>query len=121
LSTAPDGIIFVPERLAHRGWAVALEPRPSFAPECIQVSHYRFGIYSTSSLILHQDPDAKFTTQVSDVASELSHPQKPTGLNLFRQGVVGKADRPPCLECPVTNSNSGHVRDQALPAADASL
>jgi hypothetical protein len=66
-------------------------------------------------------PDAKFTTQVSDVASELSHPQKPTGLNLFRQGVVGKADRPPCLECPVTNSNSGHVRDQALPAADASL
>mgnify|MGYP004415094489 FL=1 len=109
------------ERQTHCWWTVGLEPRPSFTPECIQVSHYRFGIYSTSSLIVHQDPDAKFTTQVSDVASELSHPQKPTGLNLFRQGVVGKADRPPCLECPVTNSNSGHVRDQALPAADASL
>ena len=58
--------------------------------------------------------------QVSDVASEVSHPPQLTGFNLFRQGVGDGADRRPCSECPVTHSNCWHVQDQARPAADTS-
>ena len=59
LSTTPDRIIRLSERQTHRGWAMGLEPGPSFTSECIEVIHYCLLINLICELKKHQFPKYK--------------------------------------------------------------